>query len=293
MADRPRFGPAGVPPLFRLFGASLADVPVLLREEGLDAFEYEAVRWGKRPQLKKEEAVRLSLRAVENDVWLSLHASYFINLAGSPPIIEASKQRLLACVTAASWMKAHVVVFHPGFYGKKLPRESLKTCVEALKDVVGAMRSLGIVDVKLGPETMGRRNQVGSLEEVLELCEKVEQTQPVIDWSHLHARGRGRLRTVEDFKAVVEQVESRLGTEAAKNMHCHFTKIEFTDKGERRHRTLDEARYGPDFCLLAETILSLDLKPVIISESPILDLDAARMRDMLRGESAGKRSVTG
>src|SRR4030067_151335 len=77
MADRPRFGPAGVPPLFRILGARLPDVPGLLREEGLDAFEYEAVRWGQAPQMRREEAEKLGPEARKNDVLLSLHGTYY------------------------------------------------------------------------------------------------------------------------------------------------------------------------------------------------------------------------
>jgi len=284
MDQHPRFGPAGVPPIFRLMKATLADVPRLLRDEGLDAFEYEAVQWGKRPQLRREEAEKLGAEAKQNDVWLSLHGSYFINFCGKETIVEASKQRLLACASAAEWMGAHVVVFHPGVYGRKSHDEALRMCSMALQELVDTMRSLGIRKVKIGPETMGKIHQLGSLEEVLTLCETVEQTQVVVDWSHLHARGRGRFRAVEDFRKVVDQMENRLGTEAVKNLHCHFTKIEFTDKGERRHHILEESRYGPDFRLLARVIVEFDMKPVIISESPILDLDAIKMRDTLREE---------
>jgi len=284
MADHPRFGPAGVPPSFRFMNATLADIPRLLQKEGLDAFEYEAVRWGKKPQVKKEVAEKLGLAAKENDVWVSLHGSYFINLCGTRAIVEASKQRLIACATAAHWMNAHVVVFHPGFYGKKPPEEAFRLCLAALREVVEILQAQSIKNVKVGPETMGRLYQLGTLDEILSLCESVEQTQLVIDWSHLHARSMGRFRTVEDFRNVVEHVENRLGTEAVENMHCHFTKIEFTDKGERRHRTLEEARYGPSFEMLAKVIAEFRLKPVIISESPVLDLDAMKMRDILQEE---------
>jgi len=284
MNRRPRFGPAGVPPLFRFMKATLTDVPRLLREEGLDAFEYEAVQWGKKPQMRKEEAQRLRLEAEQKDVWLSLHGSYFINFCGEEAIVEASKQRLTACATAAEWMGAHVVVFHPGVYGKRSRMEALKTCSKALEDVIENMLSLGIRNVRIGPETMGKTYQLGSLDEALNLCETVERSQLVVDWSHLHARDKGRFRTVEDFSSVVELIEKRLGTEAVRDLHCHFTKIEFTDKGEKRHHTLQEARYGPDFRLLAKVIAEFKLKPVIISESPILDLDAMKMRDILKEE---------
>ncbi len=284
MADRPRFGPAGVPPSFRAMKTALKDVPRLLREEGLDAFEYQAVRWGAKPQIRRDEAEKLGLMARENDVLLSLHGSYFINLCGGKETVEASKDRLIACAAASQWMGSQIVVFHPGFYGRKTPKEVFKECLKALKDVVERLRARGISQVKLGPEIMGKPTQFGSLEEVLALCEQVEQTQPVIDWAHLHARDRGRFKTVSDFRLVVEEIERRLGAEAVKNMHCHFTKVEFTDKGEKCHHTMDEAGYGPDFGMLAKVIADFRLNPVIISESPVLDVDAIKMRETLKKE---------
>jgi deoxyribonuclease-4 len=281
MADRPRFGPAGVPPQFKLMKAALEDVPALLRQEGLDAFEYEAIYWGTKPQINKENAERLRLKAKESDVLLSMHGSYFMNFCGEKEIVEASKKRLIACATAAEWMGAYVVVFHPGFYGKNPRGKVLRNCIEALKNVTITMRNLGITNVKIGPETTGKNSQLGSLTEILRMCEEIEQTQLVIDWSHLHARDMGRLKTLEDFRKVIETIENGLGSEAAKNMHCHFTKIEFTDKGERRHHTLEEDEYGPDFAALARIIADFKLRPVIISESPLLDIDSMRMRDIL------------
>jgi len=287
MADRPRFGPAGVPPLFRILGARLSDVPRLLREEGLDAFEYQAVRWGQKPQMKKEDAENLGFQARKNDVLLSLHGSYYVNLCGKKEVVEASKRRLVACATAAQWMGAYVVVFHMGFYGRLEKSYAFRTCVNALKDIVATMNSLGIQNVKLGPETMGRIFQLGTLDEILTICEEVEQTQVVIDWGHLHARHRGLFKNIDDFRMVIEEVEKRLGTQAVKDMHCHFTKIEFTEKGERRHHILDETKYGPDFQLLAEVIAEYNLRPVIICETPILDVDAMKMRDILRRVTKG------
>lgn len=281
MADRPRFGPAGIPPLFRILGAELADVPGLLREEELDAFEYQAVRWGQTPQLKREEAEALGAEARKNDVLLSVHGSYYVNLCGKKEVVEASKRRLIACATAAQWMGAYLLVFHAGFYGRMEKSFAFKTCVEALKDIASALNDMGI-SVKLGPETMGRVFQVGSLDEVLRICEEVEQTQPVIDWSHLHARQQGWFRKKDDFRAVVEEVERRLGAKAARNMHCHFSRIEYTAKGERRHHVLDEKRYGPEFEMLAEVIADFKMRPVVICETPLLDVDARKMRAALQ-----------
>ena len=289
MTCKPRFGPAGVPPFFRRMGAELSDVPVLLREEGLNAFEYQASRWGQTPQMKQQAAEQLGSEAERNDILLSLHGSYYVNLAGKKEVIEASKRRLIACATAAQWMGAYVVVFHLGYYGARGKKIAFRDCVDALSDVAKTISSMGINSVKLGPETMGKHVQVGSLEEILTICETVEGTQLVIDWGHLHARSGGRLNTASDFRAVVEEAEKRLGTKTVKDMHCHFSKIEFTRKGERRHHILDEKAYGPNFASLAEVILEFRLHPIVICETPLLDVDAMKMRDTFL-ETARKRN---
>ncbi|MFQ5999226.1 MAG: TIM barrel protein [Candidatus Bathyarchaeia archaeon] len=291
MADRPRFGPAGVPSAFRALKSPVFEMPKFLHDEGLDAFEYQAVRWGSKPQMKKDAAEKLGVNAKKHDVWLTVHGSYFINLCGDEETIEKSKNRLIACATAADWMSAHVVVFHPGFYGKKSPKEALELCVKAMSEVVESMKSLQITKVHLGPETTGKPSQFGSLDEVLTLCEKVELTEPVVDWAHIHARDGGKMKTVNDFREALIEIEKRLGTDAMKNLHCHYTLVEFTDKGEKRHHIMDEVEYGPPFEPLATLIAELDLKPVIISESPVLDVDAQKMRDMVlkKLEQKGKR----
>lgn len=291
MADRPRFGPAGVSPAFKELKLPVDEFPKYLRDEGLDAFEYQAVRWGAKPQMKREVAEKLGANAREHDVWLTVHGSYFINFCGNVETIEASKNRLIACATAADWMGAHLVVFHPGFYGKRPPKEALELCVKAMNDVVESMRSLGIAKVKLGPETTGKPSQLGSLDEVLTLCKRVDSTEPVIDWAHIHAREGGRIKTASDFRVVTNEIEKRLGSDAVRNLHCHFTRVEFTGKGEKCHHILDEVEYGPNFQHLAALIAELDLKPVIISESPILDVDAQKMRDIVLRKLEEKRRL--
>jgi len=281
MTEHARFGPAGVPPMFRLMKADLPDVPRLLREEGLDAFEYGAVRWGLKPQIRQENAEKLGAAAKEYDVRLSLHGSYYINLSGKRDVVEASKQRLIASATAADWMGAYVMVFHTGFHGHFDMDFALKTCLNALKEVSAEMKSLGL-KVKLGPETMGRKFQVGTLDEILTLCQEVEGTHLVVDWAHLHALHQGTLKKTEDFRTIAEKIEQKLGTEALRSMHCHFSKIEFNDKGEKRHHPLDEEKYGPDFRMLAEVIADFQMHPTIICESPILDVDARKMQETLR-----------
>lgn len=281
MADRPRFGPAGVPPHFKELKLSVEEFPRYLQEEGLDAFEYQATRWGPKPQMKKESAEKLGENAKKHDVWLTVHGSYFVNLCGEEETIEASKNRLVACVTAAEWMDARKVVFHPGFYGKRSREEALKVCTKAMKEVIERLKALGITKVHLGPETTGKKSQLGSLNEILTLCENVEQTEPTIDWAHIHARDGGLIKTKGDYAKIIDEIENRLGTKSVKNLHVHYTPVEFTEKGEKVHHIMAEPGYGPRFRPFAELIHELDLKPVVISESPILDKDSIKMRDIL------------
>lgn len=273
--------------MFRLLGASTIDVPKLLHEEGLDAFEYQASRWGGKPQVKMQDAKKLGEECRLNDVRLSMHGSYFVNLSGKREVIEASKQRLIAAATGANWMGAYVVVFHSGFYGKFEKDYAFKQCLTALKEVSSEINRLGL-NVKLGPETMGRKFQVGNVDEILAINQEVEGTQLVVDWGHLHALHQGALKTVDDFRNIAIKIEEKLGTQTLRSMHCHFSKIEFSAQGEKRHHTLDEERFGPEFRMLAEVIVEFGMHPTIICESPILDVDARKMQQTLREVIASK-----
>lgn len=290
MADHPRFGPAGIPLAFDVLKRSVEDVPEYLHNEGLDAFEYQAVRWGPKPQMQRENAEKLGTKAKKHDVRLSLHGSYFVNFCGDALTVEASKRRLISCITAADWMGAHEVVFHPGFYSKSREGD-LQRCVKAMNEIVESMKSSEIANVYLAPETSGKIFQVGSLDETLTLCEKVEFTKPTIDWSHLHARENGKLKTIDDFRQVINEIERRLGTSAVKKLHCHYTRVEFSRVGERRHHTIDETKYGPDFEPLAILIAELGLNPVILSESPLLDIDSQKMQDIVFREISKRKQA--
>lgn len=269
-----KFGPAGTPITFK--GDTL-EIPQFLASKGLNAFEYQAVR---RIQVNQEAQTKLGVEAGKHNVWLSLHAPYAVNLSSEDPkVVEGSKQRLVLSLKAASYMKAHQVVFHPGYYGKLEKEEALKLCVDALKEVVQTARSEGIKDVFLGPETTGKVSQVGDLSEILTMCEEVDMVRPTIDWAHIHARGRGAISSKDSYTQILEEIERRLGSKALKNLHCHYTPVEFGDAGERKHHTMEEVGFGPPFEPLAQVIAEQRLSLVIISETPALEIDSLKMKD--------------
>lgn len=273
---RVRFGPAGRPINYR---GSTVGVPAYLKNMGLDAFEYQAVR-GVR--ISENDARQLGIAARNHDVLLSLHAPYAINLSSEKQeTIEASIERLVQAARAASWMGAYLVVFHPGYYGKRSTEEALRLCIDSLKRVVERLEQEGIREVLLGPETTGKTSQVGSPEEVLTMCREVPRCKPVLDFAHIHARYQGCIRTKDDYLKYVQLFEKELGDLAVKPLHIHFTHVDYGKSGERAHRTLEEPGYGPPFRPLAELLVELGYDAVIISESPVLDQDALRMKKIL------------
>lgn len=276
MMPRVRFGPAGKPPRFK---GPMPELPAFLASEGLDLLEYQAVR-GVR--IKEPLARQLGEEARKHDVLLTLHGPYFINLSSpEEEKVEKSIERIVRSAQAASWMGAVRVVFHPGYYGKLSPSEALKRCIKAMEEAVERIRSLGIKGVYLGPETTGKVKQVGSLEEIIAMCESVDDTLPTVDWAHIHARGMGCIRGKDDYLRLLDQIEGRLGSKVVENLHCHFTLVEFGKGGEKKHHTLDEKGYGPPFEPLAEIIAEQGYSWTIVSESPVLDVDAIKMKEIL------------
>jgi len=281
---RLRFGPAGKPIKFK---GKPENVPKFLREIGLDAYEYQAVRGVK---ISREKAERLGENAREFDVELSLHAPYYINLCSTDDsILNSSKERLLSALRAANWMGALIVVFHPGYYGKLGKDEALQLCIKSLSEVIERAKSEGLLEgVYLSPETTGKVKQLGDLDEILTICESLDHVVPTVDWAHIHARGQGAITSKEDYSRILMEIERRLGGKVVDELHVHFTKVSFGSGGELSHFPLESLEHGPDFNPLAELIVENDYRFTIISESPLLEDDALMMKRAVEELRAGK-----
>lgn len=262
-----KFGSAGAPASFYAQGyKSSLDMPDWLSKRGLNAYEYQCTR-GVR--IKEPMARELGERARRFGVSLSIHAPYYINLSTEEPEKRIkTRGYLLDSLRAARWMGAQTVVFHPGG-GPGVDR--LVTFGRAkvlLQEILQEVASEGMQNIFLAPETMGKINQMGSLEEVLELCTLGEQVIPCVDFGHLNAISQGSLKTKEDYAKILDRIANALGQEVVNHLHMHFSPIEFTKAGEKKHWTLQESHlYGPDFRPLAELIVERQLEPVIICES--------------------------
>ena len=259
------FGPAGNAENFPY--RSSADAPRWLREIGLDCYEYQC---GKGIHVGEETARKVGLAAAEQGIVLSLHAPYFINLANPDP---ESLQKTIGYITGACLvadrMGAKRVVIHSGALMKRTRREAQDIALYSLKEVFKACDDMGFAHMTLCPETMGKINQLGDLDEVLELCTVDERLIPCVDFGHLYARSLGADDGAEVFARMLDRMKEILGEERAGRFHSHFSKIEFTPGGgEKCHRTFaDHGGYGPDWTPLAAEIARRGWSPTFICES--------------------------
>jgi len=272
-------GTAGIPISSK--GSSTIDGINRVNELGLNSLEVEFVRGVK---MSLGMAKRCGEIAQKLGIRLSIHAPYFINLCSTEKEkIEASKRRILDSVERAHAMNADIVVFHPAYYGKLTEREAYRTVKVGCQDIVERAKDMGITDVRFGLETTGKTSQFGTIDEIIQICKEVRECDIVIDWAHLFARSAGRI----DFSEVFDKI-SVLKT---KHLHTHFSGIEFipiglTGKGnEKRHVTMDQN--GPDYELLVKEILKRNIDITLISESPNLEEDAFKMKQMF--EKCGYR----
>ncbi|WP_003539708.1 TIM barrel protein [Desulfotomaculum nigrificans] len=262
-----RFGSAGAPDSFYAQGyKSSLDMPAWLAAQGLNAYEYQCSR-GVR--IKEETARELGERARQYDIKLSIHAPYYINLSTEDPEKKVkTKGYILDSLRAARWMGATTAVFHPGGGPGDNRQETFKRAQNYLREILLEVKEEGLDDILLAAETMGKLNQIGSLDEILGLCSLGHPVVPCIDFGHLNAVTQGSLKTKADFAAVLDKIADALGEQILQNLHIHFSPVEFTGAGEKKHWTLKESHlYGPDFAPLAELILERRMEPVIICES--------------------------
>lgn len=284
----PRFGVAGNPEAFYAAGGKESkDMPGWLAGQGLDAYEYQCSRGA---GVRETTARRVGEEAAHHGMALSVHAPYYISLATEDAAIAANtQQHFLKSLQVARWLGADRVVFHIGGAGKGERRSAMTRATRAFSRILEQGEQLGLLDgIWLCPETMGKKNQLGTVEEVLALCSLAPQRlRPAVDFGHLHAVSGGAYGTWREFAAVFERVGEALGAEAARQLHLHFSRIEFTGAGEKRHRTFADP-YGPPHEPLLECCVLGGYAPRIICESAgTQGLDAAAMRDCYRALLAG------
>ena len=258
------FGPGGNSDAFKLAGyKSTLDAPRFVKEIGLDAYEYEA---GNGLAASADMLRMIGENARAEGVKMSFHTPYFISLSGVVPEKRLNSINYIRqSLDAANLLGAGTIVVHTGSAAKITRDEAMRLCADTL---IKTLESVDTYGIKIGLETMGKINQLGTLDEVLELCRIDSAFVPVVDFGHLNARDLGGVfNSADDYLRVFDKICNALGAEVAENLHCHFSKIEWTSSGEKRHLTFEDTVYGPGYEALMEIIYKNNLSPTIICES--------------------------
>ena len=275
-----KFGPGGNSAEFA--AAKLkksSDIPKWVYNYGLDAYEYEA---GRGVSGSLESFAILGEEAKKYGISLSLHAPYYISLSGVDRETRLkSVGYIMQSLAAAYVMGANTIVVHSGSAGKISREEAMSLASDTLEHVVQEVANTPYGDIAIGLETMGKKNQLGTLDEVIQLCKINKIFRPVVDFGHINAFNLGEVfKTRDDYERVFDAIANGLGDVYANTLHCHFSKIQYTAGGEKKHLDLDDEEYGPPYEPLMEVIHRLKLSPTIICEScDYMDRDALRMKN--------------
>ena len=159
------------------------------------------------------------------------------------------------------------VIFHSGSCGKQSREEALEKALDTMQRMVKAVDEEGFDDITLCPETMGKIGQLGTLDEVLALCGVDKRITPCIDFGHLNARTLGGIQTKQDYADILDRMQQVLQDDRARNFHVHFSRIEWSKGGEKRHWTFADTQFGPEYPPLIQLLKERQLSPVIICES--------------------------
>ena len=262
--DHAAFGPGGNSESFYNEGfKSTAQAPAWLSARGLDAYEYQA---GNGLTAGDASLKKVGEEAKKYGILMSLHTPYFISLSG----VEEEKRLnsinyISRSLHAAELLGADTIVIHTGSAAKITRKEAMALAADTLTK---NLEVNGETTIRMGLETMGKINQLGTLDEVLTLCKIAPIYHPVVDFGHLNARHLGGyFSDIDSYRAVFDRIATTLGDEYAYNLHCHFSKIEYTKAGEKKHLTFEDSVFGPDFEPLAEAIVREGVCPRIICES--------------------------
>ena len=239
---------------------------------------------GNGVRLGLEKAARMAADAAERGILFSVHAPYYISMSS----LEEDKRLnsvnyLLQSAAVCKALGGRRVIFHPGSCGKQSREAALEKALDTMRRAQAALDEAGYAEMTLCPETMGKIGQLGTLEEVLALCSVDKRIIPCIDFGHLNARTLGGIQSKADYAAILDRLETALGDERARRFHVHFSRIEFSKGGEKRHWTFAETQFGPEPQPLMELLAERGLAPVLICESAGTQAEDARaMQAMYR-----------
>ena len=273
------FGPSGNSEGFFAAGLKNSEQSaVWVKNMGLDAFEYS---FGRGVLMSEEKALSIGKAFNENNVKISVHAPYYINFSNpDPEMIDKSIGYIIKSAEMVGLMGGNRIIIHPATQGKDARENAFARALDNFKKLTDVIYATGMDNLLYCPETMGKYAQLGTVEEITEICKIDKIYVPTVDFGHVNSREGGSLKSKEDFIKRLQFMIDDLGYDRMKHFHVHFSKIQYGAKGEIRHLNFDDEVYGPEFEPLADALIDLKLEPVIICESAgMQDVDALYMKN--------------
>ncbi len=250
-------------------------VGAVLYSAELELFALE-LGWVRSVRVSEDTCLQIKETAAAQDVAISVHAPYFINLNADDEEWPKSRKRLMDAAHFGYLAGATDIIFHPGSYFERPPEEVLPLAIQRLQGCLDELRRAGN-PVVLRPETMGKSAMLGSLEDTLQMSQAIQGVKPCLDFAHLHARrGDGTLNTYEEWSRILESYAHALGDPSLRELHIHLSGIEYGQAGEKKHLPLEESDL--DLRGLLKALSDFDCGGRILSESPVLEEDALLMR---------------
>jgi deoxyribonuclease-4 len=264
-----RFGTVGSPlSTPKKPGGSLGAV-LRLAELELNALE---LGWVQSVRVSEQTCADIRLTAEAQDVKISVHAPYFINLNADDEEWPKSRKRLMDAAYYGNLAGATDIIFHPGSYFGRPPEQVLPRAIERLAGCLEELRAASNPAI-LRPETMGKSAMLGSFEDVLEMSRLIPGVKPCLDFAHLHARpGDGSINTYDEWAPLLEAYGRALGGDALTELHIHLLGIEYGPKGEKEHLPVEEADL--DLKALFRALSDFGCRGRILCESPEMENDA-------------------
>ena len=277
-----KFGPSGNDVMFYDMGYNdSVDAPKFIKDMGLDCYEYPC---GRGVTISSEKALKIAEMAKKYDIEMSVHAPYFINFASNEQErIDKSISYVMQSLKLVKLFGGKRVVVHTGSNGKLSREQAMENAKNNLAKLASVIHKEGYDNYLICLETMGKYSQIGNVEEIVELCKIDKCFIPTFDFGHINCIMQGALTEKQHFLNIFNYAIEQLGIDKIKNVHIHFSQIEFSAKGELKHTVIDNGKYGPNFEPLAQAIDSLGLEPVIICESKdVMAQDALKLKKMYK-----------
>jgi deoxyribonuclease-4 len=197
------------------------------------------------------------------------------------------------CAGLAVACGAAPVVIHPGFLLGRERDQAIDAVVTQLHELRERLAAKNRA-VSFGVEVMGPVRELGSLDDVMEICRRLnwsstdaatlnpdEWTRPVLDFAHLHATSDGNFITSDKFAAALAAAGRVLPPGVP--FHIHFSDISFANRNEKAHLRYGEGTLRAE--PLAHAPAGFALPATVIAESPD-ELSNQQIRMILQDSSA-------